>query len=100
MIWSTIWIYVAYIFAPQTPEVQNSDEWNDVIVENSNTDEESVEIVLPEVDPENPTETDAPILITEDWELDEMNQTIEVQLQNWETELVRLWDLWNSIQIN
>jgi hypothetical protein len=29
-----------------------------------------------------------------------MDQTIEVQLQNGETELVRQWDLWDAIEIN
>jgi hypothetical protein len=28
-----------------------------------------------------------------------MDQTIEVQLQNGETELVRQWDLWDAIEI-
>ena len=57
-------------------------------------------IVLPEIDPENPENTEAPILVTEDGEIDEMNQTVEVQLENGETELVRQWDLWDAIQIN
>lgn len=57
-------------------------------------------LVLPEIDPENPENSSAPILVTEDGELDEMDQTIEVQLENWETELVRQWDLSDVIQIN
>jgi hypothetical protein len=29
-----------------------------------------------------------------------MDQMVEVQLANGETELVRQWDLWDAIQIN
>ena len=57
-------------------------------------------IILPEIDPENPEDTEAPILVTEDGEIDEMNEFVEVQLENGETELVRQWDLWDAIQIN
>jgi hypothetical protein len=39
-------------------------------------------------------------LVTEDGEIDDMDQIIEVQLENGETEFVRLWDLGESIQIN
>jgi hypothetical protein len=44
---------------------------------------------LPEIDSENPDDTQAPILITEDGEVNEMDQMVEVQLENGETELVR-----------
>jgi hypothetical protein len=46
-------------------------------------------LILPEINPENPEDTQAPILVTEDGEVDELNQMIEVQLENGETELVR-----------
>lgn len=59
-----------------------------------------VEEILPEVNPEEPENTEAPILITEDWEIDELDQTFEVQLENWETEVVRQWDLWTDITID
>ena len=36
----------------------------------------------------------------EDGEVDEMDQTVEVQLENGETEVIRQWDLWDAIQIN
>jgi hypothetical protein len=29
-----------------------------------------------------------------------LDQTVEVQLENWETENVRQWDLWDAIQVN
>ncbi len=58
-----------------------------------------IEEILPEVNPEEPENTEAPILMTEDGEIDEMDQTIEVQLENGETEIVRQWDLWDAIQI-
>ena len=79
-------------------------QWDDVNlwemenIEWENVAEES-QIILPEIDSENPESTEAPILITEDGEIDEMDQTFEVQLENGETELVRQWDLWDSIQI-
>lgn len=57
------------------------------------------QVILPEVDPENPENTVAPILVTEDGEVDEMDQVFEVQLENGETEFVSQWDLWDSIQI-
>jgi len=59
-----------------------------------------IEEILPEINPEEPENTDAPILMTEDGEIDELDQTIEVQLENGETEIVRQWDLWDAIQIN
>ena len=61
---------------------------------------ETIEEILPEVNPDEPENTGAPILITEDWEVNEMDQIVEVQLENGETELVRQWDLWDSIEIN
>jgi hypothetical protein len=62
-------------------------------------DAQAVDEIIPELDPENPENTDAPILVTEDGEVDEMDQMVEVQLENGETELVRQWDLWDAIQI-
>jgi hypothetical protein len=29
-----------------------------------------------------------------------MDKTVEVTLENWETELVRLWDITDAVQIN
>jgi hypothetical protein len=37
--------------------------------------------------------------VTEDGEIDEIDRTFEVQLENGETEIVRQWDLWDAIQI-
>ena len=56
-------------------------------------------IISLEIDPENPENTGAPILVTEDGEVDEMDQTFEVQLENGETEVVRQWDLSDAIQL-
>ena len=81
------------MFSP-SQEVGESVEWTD-----ETTWSEEV-LVLPEIDPENPESTDAPILVTEDGEVDEMDQTFEVQLENGETEVVRQWDLSDVIQIN
>jgi hypothetical protein len=91
------------MFAPETPA--ENVEWtgNEVAVENEWEEVAEWEIVteiLPELDAENPEDTEAPILITEDWEVDEMDQMVEVQLENGETELVRLWDLTDAVQIN
>ena len=92
MVVSLIWVYVVYMFSP----VQENIDWNlDQGITDANTG-----IILPEIDAEDPENTDAPILITEDGEIDELNQTMEVQLENGETELVRLGDLGDAIQIN
>ena len=103
MVISLIWGYLAYMFVPNQ-EAWEDIQWDDVNlwemenIEWENVAEES-QIILPEIDSENPESTEAPILITEDGEIDEMDQTFEVQLENGETELVRQWDLWDSIQI-
>jgi hypothetical protein len=44
---------------------------------------------LPEVNPDEPEQSAAPILVTEDGEIDEIDRTFEVQLENGETEIVR-----------
>lgn len=103
MVVSLVWVYVVYMFAPETPA--ENVEWtgNEVAVENEWEEVAEWEVVteiLPELDAENPEDTEAPILITEDWEVDEMDQMVEVQLENGETELVRLWDLTDAVQIN
>jgi len=79
------------------------DTWSIEVVATGNNDRDNLAVeenlIMPEIDAENPENTDAPILVTEDWEIDEMDQTIEVQLENGETEIVRQWDLWDAIQI-
>ena len=105
---SLIGVYVVYMFAP-TQEAWEDNQWADVdtwaVVEVSWTTEDNnwsaaENLILPEIDSENPDNTQAPILITEDGEVNEMDQTVEVQLENGGTELVRQWDLWDAIQIN
>lgn len=81
------------MFSP-SQEVGESVEWTDV-----NTWSEEI-LILPEIDPENPDSMNAPIVVSEDEENDEMDQTIEVQLENGKTEMVRQWDLWDSIQVD
>ena len=98
---SLIWVYVVYIFSPQ----QGTEENNDVMDEISDLqpitwDVQIIDEILPEINPDEPENTEAPIIVTEDGEIDEMDQTIEVQLENGETEIVRQWDLWDAIQIN
>jgi hypothetical protein len=44
--------------------------------------------VLPEIDPENPDSMNAPIVVSDE-EDNEMDQTVQVQLENGETEMVR-----------
>ena len=97
MVVSLVWVYVVYMFAPEQAPVENN-EWTEVSVEENWW--EIVTEILPEIDAENPENTSAPILVTEDGEVDEMDQTVEVQLENGETELVRLWDLIDAVQIN
>ena len=85
------------MFAPkqEAGEDNTIDTWDLQVI----TWDVQVEEILPEVNPDEPENTEAPILMTEDGEIDEMDQTIEVQLENGETEIVRQWDLWDAIQI-
>ena len=105
---SLIWVYVVYMFAPTQEAWENTqwieiDTWSVEIVAwtDDNWDNSTVEenLILPEIDSENPENTEAPILVTEDGEVDELDQMVEVQLENGETELVRQWDLWDAISI-
>ncbi len=101
---SLIWVYVVYMFTPQEQAGENNDwivtySWTDVEVSTWVNSEDLI-LMPSDINPENPEETAAPILVTEDGEVDEMNQMVEVQLANWETELVRQWDLWDAITIN
>ena len=95
---SLIWVYVVYMFSPtqQAGEENGINTWDLQEI----TWDVQVEEILPEVNPDEPENTAAPILVTEEGEIDEMDQTIEVQLENGETEIVRQWDLWDAIQIN
>ena len=97
MVVSLVWVYVVYMFAPEQTPVENN-EWAEVTVGENWW--EIVTEILPEIDAENPENTSAPILVTEEGEINEMDQTVEVTLENWETELVRLGDLNDSVQIN
>ena len=92
MVVSLVGVYVVYMIAPQQP-VEEIDEIN---AENT----EVTDVIIPELNPDNPEESWAPILVTEEWEINEMDQTVEVELENWQTELVRLWDLTDAVQIN
>ena len=104
---SLIWVYVVYMFTPA------QEAWEDNVSENTWDIQEVVldeenpawntqisDEVITDIDSENPENTQAPIVVTEDGEIDEMDQTFEVQLENWETEIVRQWDFWDAIQIN
>ena len=102
---SLIWVYVVYMFAPNQEAGENDVNENTWEVQVIAWDEVSwsaqvVDEIVPEVNPENPEESAAPIVVTEDGEMDEMDKTFEVQLENWETEIIRQWDLWDAIQIN
>ena len=94
------------MFAPtqEAGEDNNSDEdtWDTQVItwDEISWNTEVINEILPEINPENPEESAAPILVTEEGEVNEMDQTVEVQLENGETELVRQWDLWDAIQIN
>ena len=102
---SLIWVYVVYMFAPTQEAWEDSNvsenTWDVQTIDlgEVSVDAQAVDEIIPELDPENPENTDAPILVTEDGEVDELDQMVEVQLENGETELVRQWDLWDAIQI-
>ena len=95
---SLIWVYVVYMFTPKQEigEENGINTWDLQAI----TWDVQIEEILPEVNPEEPENTPAPILMTEEWEINEMDLTREVQLENWEIEVVREWDLWDAIQIN
>lgn len=93
MVVSLVWVYVVYMFSPNQEAWENV-EWIDVI-----TWSEEV-LVLPEINPDEPENTSAPIVLSEDEESAEVDETVQVQLENGETEEVRQWDLWDAIQIN
>jgi hypothetical protein len=98
------------MFAP-TQEAWEDNQWAEIetwvvetvawTVDENNWDNWSVEenLILPEIDSENPENTEAPILVTEDGEIDEMDRMFQVQLWNGEMELISQSDLWDSIQI-
>ncbi len=97
MVVSLIWVYVMYMFSP-SQEAGDNIEWVDTwAVENISWSEEI--LVLPEIDPENPDSMNAPIVVSDE-EDNEMDQTVQVQLENGETEMVRQWDLWDAIQVD
>ena len=96
---SLIWVYVVYMFSPNQ-EAWEQDGVNTWDIQQITWDVQVIEEILPEVNPDEPENTPAPILMTEEWEIDEMDQTFEVQLENWETEVVRQWDLWTDITID
>ena len=102
---SLIGVYVVYMFAPTQEAWEDSNvsenTWDVQTIDlgEASVDAQAVDEIIPELDPENPENTDAPILVTEDGEVDELDQMVEVQLENGETELVRQWDLWDAIQI-
>ena len=92
---SLILVYVVYM-VPSKQVEENVDWVNTWIVENSWLEQT---LILPEIDPENPENTSAPIVVSDEEESNEMDQTISVPLENWEVEDVRQGDLWTDITI-
>ena len=82
---SLIGVYVVYMFAPtqEAWEDNNVSEntWDVQTIDlgEVSVDAQAVDEIIPELDPENPENTDAPILVTEDGEVDELDQMVEVQ---------------------
>ena len=108
MVISLIWGYLAYMFVPNQEAWEDTEildnTWNvQYLIDDSGEitwDVEIIDEILPDVNPDEPENSNVPILVTEEWEIDEMDQTFEVQLENGETEIVRQWDFWDSIQID
>lgn len=117
MVISLIWVYVVYMFAPAQEPVEdiNNEEQQIENIENEENIEESTEenieenvenidknteLEINDENIENSENENDFNLVTEDWEIEEIDQTTEVQLENGETELVRVGDLWDSIEIN
>lgn len=99
MVLSLIWVYIGSM-SSQNWAWENTDGVNTWDIQEISWDVQVIDEILPEVNPDEPDNTSAPILVTEDGEIDEMDRTIEVQLENWETEVVRQWDLSDVIQLN
>ena len=110
MVVSLIWVYVVYMFAPTQTETENIDNW-EIQQENLIDNTEEINSEVEEISEENNEEISGEIgeihedsedfnLVTEDGEIEEIDQTTEVQLENGETELIRLGDLSDTIQIN
>lgn len=108
MVISLVWVYVVYMFAPtQEPveDINNEEQQIEYIENDENTEEntenidEKTELETNDENIKNSENEDNFNLVTEDWEIEEIDQTTEVQLENGETELVRLGDLWDSIEI-
>ena len=105
MVISLIWVYVVYMFAPTENAVEesiNENQQEDIVSNDTENSEENIELEINDENTENVENTDNEEfnLVTEDWEVEEMDETIEVQLENGETELVRLGDLSDAIQID
>lgn len=108
MVISLVWVYVVYMFAPtQEPveDINNEEQQIEYIENDENTEEntenidEKTELETNDENIKNSENEDNFNLVTEDWEIEEIDQTTEVQLENGKTELVRLGDLWDSIEI-
>ena len=63
---SLIWVYVVYMFSPTTSN-ENPDTWTDIQID---TQWDDYELIMPEINPDDPESTAAPIVITEDEELE------------------------------
>ncbi len=98
MVLSLLWVYIGSMSSQKWAweNLDDVDTWDLQVI----TWDVEVEEILPEINPEEPENTEAPILMAEDEESDEMDETFEIQLENWETELISQWDLWTDITIN
>lgn len=88
------------MFSPQQEAWESDttiDSWD---IQAITWDVKIIDEIIPEVNPDEPENSSAPILITEEEEVDDMNQLREVQLENGETELVRQWDLWGWVSVD
>ena len=68
MVVSLVWVYVVYMFTPSTEKVETATEtdlWDEV------------DLFIPEIDPENPELSAAPIEISDDENLDLETQVID-----------------------
>ena len=92
MVVSLIWVYVVYMFTPTENVAENIDneeqQQEEVLPSDTGNEEGNIELEISDETMEN-TENEEFNLVTEEWEVAEMDETIEVQLENWETELLR-----------
>ena len=87
MVVSLIWVYVVYMFAPTENVAENIDnkeqQQEEVLPSDTENEEGNIELEISDETIENINNGEFN-LVTEGWEVAEIDESIEVQLENWE----------------